>query len=263
MPCDDSQRLSAWVSIAPEVRAASSPFRNRMRLGMPRMWWRIDTCGCASVSTLAKRTRVPSSAATCWNTGAIILQGPHQSAQKSTSTGRPARAMKRSKLSAARSIGLPGRINEPHLPHFGESARRSSGTRLTARQWGQASSIGGFLEANDLASRWWRAPENQARTRQGRSGAIQQRHQFAGGVERRGVVETANVGVADEYLRHGAAAAGAGDHLVLLRGVEIDADLFDLGDAAALEQALGGDAVRANGGAVHHNFGHQKLLISG
>src|SRR5574340_448995 len=107
-----------------------------------------------------------------------------------------------------------------------------------------------FLEANDLASRWWRAPENQACTRQGRSGAIQQRYQFAGGVERRGVVETANVGVADEYLRHGAAAAGAGDHLVLHRGVEIDADLFDLGDAAALEQALGGDAVWAYGGAV-------------
>ena len=72
----------------------------------------------------------------------------------------------------------------------------------------------------------------------------------------------ADVGVADEDLRDGAAAAGAGHHFFLLRRVEVDANLFDLGDAAALEQALCGDAVRADGGAIHYDFGHEGLLVT-
>ena len=44
--------------------------------------------------------------------------------------------------------------------------------------------------------------------------------------------------------------------------VEVDANLFDLGDAAALEQALCGDAVGADGGAIHYDFGHEGLLVA-
>src|SRR5512135_3678554 len=116
--------------------------------------------------------------------------------------------------------------------------------------------MGKSLKRWMTASRLWRVLEIQARARGG-SGACEQRHQFAGGVERRGVVETADVGVADEDLRYGAAAAGAGHHFFLLRRVEVDANLFDLGDAAALEQALCGDAVGADGGAIHYDFGHE------
>jgi len=98
-------------------------------------------------------------------------------------------------------------------------------------------------------------------TRAGKSSALsclsagEQRHQTARRIQRGGVVEAADVGVANKYLRHGAATA-AGDHFVLFRRIEIDTDFFDVGDAAALEQTLGRDAIRANGGALHYNFDH-------
>ena len=58
----------------------------------------------------------------------------------------------------------------------------------------------------------------------GRS-ASQQRIELAGAVEGGEVVEAADVGIADEDLRHRPPPAGAREHDVALGGVEIDANL--------------------------------------
>jgi hypothetical protein len=62
--------------------------------------------------------------------------------------------------------------------------------------------------------------------------AAQQRFELAGAVELIQIVTTADVGVADVNLRHGA-AAGLLHHLLATRGIEVDANLFDPGDALA------------------------------
>jgi len=53
-------------------------------------------------------------------------------------------------------------------------------------------------------------------------------------VKRREIVEAADMTIADENLRHGA-AAGNFDHRVALRRIKVDADLFDLGYALIAE----------------------------
>src|SRR5512135_1392513 len=85
--------------------------------------------------------------------------------------------------------------------------------------------------------------------------AAQQRIELAGAVQRRQVVETADVNVADVNLRHGA-PPGLCHHLLALRRVEVDADLLDLRDALRLEQHLGALAIGADGSAVHAYRGH-------
>src|SRR3546814_5686317 len=58
-----------------------------MRVGMPRTPYFCGVCGLSSMLILATVTRPPISAAISSKAGAIILQGPHHSAQKSTRTG--------------------------------------------------------------------------------------------------------------------------------------------------------------------------------
>ncbi len=90
-----------------------------MRSGMPRMPKRPETAGYASVSSLAKRARGRSAAAALANSGAIIRQGPHQAAQKSTTSGSSSfrTALSRTPGSIART--LPSRSGVPQVPHFG------------------------------------------------------------------------------------------------------------------------------------------------
>jgi hypothetical protein len=64
-----------------------------------------------------------------------------------------------------------------------------------------------------------------------RGSASEQRREAAALVERDEVVAAADMGVADEDLRHGA-PAGELHHGVALGGVQVDADLLDLLDAA-------------------------------
>jgi hypothetical protein len=61
--------------------------------------------------------------------------------------------------------------------------------------------------------------------------------QAAALVERDQVVTAADMGVADEDLRHGA-AAGEGHHVVALHRVQVDADLFDRRTPRCLSSAL-------------------------
>src|SRR5437868_12204348 len=73
---------------------------------------------CAlSVLTFATSHFPAPSRATLLSSGATILHGPHQGAQKSTNTGRADRVVKASKArSLATSIGSPGALSS--VPHF-------------------------------------------------------------------------------------------------------------------------------------------------
>ena len=88
----------------------------------------------------ASRTRGSSCRAAASNAGAIIRQGPHQGAQKSTSTGSSLFSMwrrKRPKLS--RGIGVAEKSFDLQLPHTARSVsdRRAAGSRFTASQFAQ------------------------------------------------------------------------------------------------------------------------------
>src|SRR5690606_16680336 len=78
----------SWdFDMAPTFVCAGAPFLNNMSVGTPRMPYLAAVPGHSSTSTLTIRRRSANSTATCSRTGAIILQGPHQVAIKSTSTG--------------------------------------------------------------------------------------------------------------------------------------------------------------------------------
>src|SRR5258705_4667698 len=56
-------------------------------VGMPRTPYLVGTCGFSSMFNLAMVTLSPNSADSSSSAGAIMRQGPHHSAQKSTNTG--------------------------------------------------------------------------------------------------------------------------------------------------------------------------------
>src|SRR5476649_1706306 len=56
-------------------------------VGMPRTPYLVGTCGFSSMFSLAMVTLSPNSVDSSSSAGAIMRQGPHHSAQKSTSTG--------------------------------------------------------------------------------------------------------------------------------------------------------------------------------
>jgi hypothetical protein len=97
--------IHPWIeraSMAPEMRALSSPRRNRIIVGIDRMPQRPARPGAASVLTLAKRTRPFICAAARSKAGAIAWHGAHHSAQKSTTTGNSVRATAGPKLESVR-----------------------------------------------------------------------------------------------------------------------------------------------------------------
>ena len=79
--------------IAPLVRATSRPSLNKANVGMLRMLNRAPTSWWASVSTFASNISLAKSPAAASNCGAMVRQGPHQGAQKSTNTGMALRLM--------------------------------------------------------------------------------------------------------------------------------------------------------------------------
>src|SRR5207302_3678866 len=74
--------------------------------------------------------------------GAMAWQGPHQSAQKSTTTGSSVRTTAASKLASLTATGLPFSSGVLHLPQVGPSATRSAGTRFKVAQLGQPINTG-------------------------------------------------------------------------------------------------------------------------
>src|SRR6202142_4610655 len=73
---------------APTFWASTVPFLNKIKVGMPRMLNFGGVAGFSSILSFAMRTLSLFCSAISSRTGAIILQGPHHSAQKSSSTGR-------------------------------------------------------------------------------------------------------------------------------------------------------------------------------
>src|SRR5687768_12434440 len=84
----------------------------------------------------------------------------------------------------------------------------------------------------------------------------EQRVEAAGAIERGEVVVAADVPLTDVDLRDGA-PAGALHHFLAARGLEVDADLLDLGHALRLEQPLGHQAERAHARRIHHDLRHR------
>lgn len=131
----------AACGIAPDWRATSTPFLNKIRVGMLRIPKRAASAGCASVSTLPKRTCGSSFCAAAANAGAMVRHGPHQGAQKSTSNGRADRSAWRLKLASVRTTGAPensGCLHWPHVPVLSPPANRTAGRRFNVWQCGQA-----------------------------------------------------------------------------------------------------------------------------
>jgi hypothetical protein len=87
------------------------------------------------------------------------------------------------------------------------------------------------------------------------SSRLQQRHQTAFGVQGHQIVTAAHMRVANEDLRHRTPARDF-HHVGACLGVGVDADFFNLGHAFGVEQLLGSNAIRANGGGVHLDGGH-------
>src|SRR5579883_232884 len=72
---------------APTFVAATWPSWKIIMVGMPRTPYLVGTCGFSSMFSLAMVILSASSADSSSSAGAIIRQGPHHSAQKSTRTG--------------------------------------------------------------------------------------------------------------------------------------------------------------------------------
>src|SRR6185312_8989576 len=84
---DSIHSLILDLGRAPTLVAATWPCEKIIMVGMPRTPYLVGTCGFSSILILAIVTFSPNSVDNSSSAGAIIRQGPHHSAQKSTSTG--------------------------------------------------------------------------------------------------------------------------------------------------------------------------------
>jgi hypothetical protein len=107
----------AGAAIAPTCRVTSWPSLNNAIVGIALIRKRRARFCAFSVFTFATSHFPAPSRATLLSSGATILHGPHQGAQKSTSTGSADCVVKASKArSLATSIGSPGALSS--VPHF-------------------------------------------------------------------------------------------------------------------------------------------------
>src|SRR5487761_2427490 len=79
--------VNSLLGNAPTFCDVSLPSLNIIKVGMERMPSLPDTAGFSSTFNLVIFTLPPISLAISSSDGPIILQGPHHSAQKSTTTG--------------------------------------------------------------------------------------------------------------------------------------------------------------------------------
>ena len=75
-------KAASWdLDTAPTLVASTLPPLNNIRVGMPRMPYLGGVLGFSSMFSLATLSLSPYSFAISSRMGAIILQGPHHSAQ--------------------------------------------------------------------------------------------------------------------------------------------------------------------------------------
>src|SRR3954452_15525945 len=103
---DSTHSFSLLFGSAPILVAATWPPLNSIIVGMPRTPYLRGICGFSSILTLETVTLPAMSVASSSRNGAIILQGPHHSAQKSTRTGSLARNTISSKLLSLTAVGF-------------------------------------------------------------------------------------------------------------------------------------------------------------
>src|SRR6478609_2010395 len=75
------------LSIMPGCRQTALPFLNIIKVGTALTLYCRAICCCLSISTFTILALSPTVFATSFTTGSMDLQGPHQVAKKSTSTG--------------------------------------------------------------------------------------------------------------------------------------------------------------------------------
>jgi hypothetical protein len=153
--------MSAAERIAPAWRATSWPPWNRASVGMLRMLKRAARFGWSSVLTFTSRTCGSSWAAACSKAGAIMRQGPHHGAQKSTSTGIWLRAMWRSNPASSSASGAPVNSGWWQLPQSGALERSVVLTRFVVWQ----GEIGARLQLRSIRSTRGRRVHWQRRNR--------------------------------------------------------------------------------------------------
>ena len=136
-----TQVTMAVAEIAPDWRATSRPFENRIRVGIERIPKRAATACSDSVSNLPRRTLGSSWPAAAVKAGAICWQGPHQVAQKSTSSGMSLLVACAPKLAAVRTKGCFRNSSDPHRPHLPPARSLSFGTRFAVEHDGQITII--------------------------------------------------------------------------------------------------------------------------
>src|SRR5690606_3804610 len=94
-------KAASWdFDKAPTFLDSTLPFLKMISVGMPFTLYFGAVAGLASTSILQTFSLPAYSSASSSRTGAIILQGPHQVAQKSTSTGPEAFRTSSSKLAS-------------------------------------------------------------------------------------------------------------------------------------------------------------------
>src|SRR5262245_55037368 len=123
---------SFCLGAAPTWREASSPFLNSISVGIDMMPYFCAVAGLSSTLSLTILTLPLSEPAISSSAGAIILQGPHHSAQKSTTTGSVALRTWASK-SASETLATP------MVTSFGWKAANPSAITGTYGAWARAS----------------------------------------------------------------------------------------------------------------------------
>jgi hypothetical protein len=97
--------------------------------------------GFASVSSFAKRSFGSSWRAVFSKNGAMARHGPHQGAQKSTTSGKSPRLTCLSKFADVSVTGVPSNSAKRQFGQRGDSLKRSSGRRTTESQCPQTTWI--------------------------------------------------------------------------------------------------------------------------
>src|SRR5438874_4850630 len=96
----------SFFGTAPTSWSATCPSLKKSRVGIDMMLYRPAISFSWSVSTLYTFALPANSSATASTCGAIIRQGPHQTAQKSTSTGTSDFSTSSSKSAAVTAVAL-------------------------------------------------------------------------------------------------------------------------------------------------------------
>src|SRR5207302_8821030 len=149
---DSTHSKSLLFGSAPILVAATWPPLNRIIVGMPRTPYLRGVCGFSSMLSLATVTRPAISLARSSRNGAIILQGPHHSAQKSTRTGSWARRTSASKVLSLTAVGFIARSSRWSALTLGERQIRRQGGACAA----PSSRAMSLCDGSPLAQPAWR-----------------------------------------------------------------------------------------------------------